>query len=205
MINIMYLVLMALLALNVSAEVMDAFQTLDKGNLSSIATVDEQINETEASLKELLTDESKEKFRVLEPAIATIRQESENFNTYVEDLRNRLIDESGNNDGEVTIEGDYKESHGVMAPIGKKNKDITTRILVQNENGVAKEGEGEGEVLKQRIIETRQRLIDTYSALLNEYGTERFDLDQAEVDSRIQSVAMNMPFGVGRRRLARGQ
>ena len=195
MINIMYLVLMALLALNVSAEVMDAFQTLDKGNQNSIATVDEQIDETEASLKELLKDESKEDFRVLEPAIASIRQESENFTNYVNQLRDRLIDESGNNNGEVD-EGDYKESHGVVAPKGKKNKDITTRILVQNEQGTVKEGEGEGEALKQRIIETRQKLIDTYSALLNEYGVELFDLDEAEVQSRIESVAMNMPFGI---------
>lgn len=196
MINIMYLVLMALLALNVSAEVMDAFQTLDRGNQSSIATVDEQIDETEASLKDLLEDESKEKFRVLEPAIATIRQESENFNTYVDQLRDRLIDESGNNDGEVTIEGDYKESHGVMAPIGKKNKDVTTRILVQNEQGNVKEGEGEGEALKQRIIDTRQKLIDTYTELLQQYGTDRFDLDEAEVEARIQSAATNMPFNI---------
>ena len=195
MINIMYLVLMALLALNVSAEVMDAFQTLDRGNLSSIATVDAQINETEASLKELLEDESKEKFRVLEPAIATIRQESENFNTYVDELRNLLIDEAGNGDGAVDEE-DYEVKQGVRAPKGKKNKDVTTRILVQNDKGVAQEGEGAGEALKQRIIETRQKLIDTYSALLNEYGTERFDLDQAEVESRIQSVAMNMPFNI---------
>ncbi len=43
MINIMYLVLMALLALNVSAEVMNAFQTLDEGNEASVSTVDKQL------------------------------------------------------------------------------------------------------------------------------------------------------------------
>jgi hypothetical protein len=50
MINIMYLVLMALLALNVSAEVMNAFQTLDEGNEASISTVDKQLQKTVGGL-----------------------------------------------------------------------------------------------------------------------------------------------------------
>ena len=45
MINLMYLVLTALLALNVSAEVMNAFFTLDEGNKSSMATVNTQLDE----------------------------------------------------------------------------------------------------------------------------------------------------------------
>ncbi|MEL7021424.1 MAG: gliding motility protein GldM, partial [Bacteroidota bacterium] len=44
MINLMYLVLTALLALNVSAEVMNAFFTLDDGNKESIATVNGQLD-----------------------------------------------------------------------------------------------------------------------------------------------------------------
>ena len=195
MINIMYLVLMALLALNVSAEVMDAFQTLDEGNKSSIATVDEQIDETVKSLDDLLKDESKAKYRVLQPAIAEIRQQAELLDTYVQDLSNQLIDVSGNNDGEVTIEGDYIESHGVMAPKGKKNKDVTTRLLVQGENGQIAEGEGEGEELKRRIIETRQALIDAYTKLLTENG-DVLQIDEAQQQARIASVAENMPFGV---------
>ncbi|NJB86050.1 gliding motility-associated protein GldM [Lewinella marina] len=195
MINIMYLVLMALLALNVSAEVMDAFQTLDQGNKNSIATVDEQIEETVASLNDLLKDESKAKYRVLQPAIEDIRREVASFNTYVGDLRDTLIDVSGNNDGEVTTEGDYIESHGVLAPKGKKNKDVTTRLLVQGPDGQIREGVGAGEELKQRIIETRQRLIDIYSNLLNEHG-ETLQLNEAQRQARIASVAENMPFSI---------
>ncbi len=40
MIGMMYLVLMALLALNVSKEVLDAFAVLDKGLRSTIATLE---------------------------------------------------------------------------------------------------------------------------------------------------------------------
>ncbi len=194
MINIMYLVLMALLALNVSAEVMDAFQTLDKGNRNSIATVDEQITETVTGLDKLLEDKSKEKFRVLQPAITSIRQEVESFNIYMEGLRDTLIDAGGNKDG-VHDSLDYAESHGVVAPTGKKNKDITTRLLVQGPKGTVAEGEGEGEALKQRILDTRERLVEIYSNLLNEHGQD-LDLNEAEIEARIQSVAQNMPFDV---------
>jgi hypothetical protein len=99
MINIMYLVLMALLALNVSAEVMNAFQTLDEGNKNSIATVDEQMESTILGITKILKDPSKDRFRPVEPAIAEVRSISAEFNTYVEELRNLLIDASGNSKG----------------------------------------------------------------------------------------------------------
>ena len=194
MINIMYLVLMALLALNVSAEVMDAFQTLDEGNKNSIATVNEQIDETVASLDDLLKDESKAKYRVLQPTITEIRQQAAQLDAYVQQLSDQLIDVSGNNDG-VVDDNDYMESHGVMAPKGKKNKDVTTRLLVQGEDGKVAEGTGEGEELKRRIIETRQALIDAYTKLLTEHG-ETLQLDADEQAARIASVAENMPFKI---------
>jgi hypothetical protein len=61
MINLMYLVLTALLALNVSAEVMNAFFTLDDGNKASIATVESQLDQTVQGLKSLLSDRVKSK------------------------------------------------------------------------------------------------------------------------------------------------
>jgi gliding motility-associated protein GldM len=195
MINIMYLVLMALLALNVSAEVMNAFQTLDEGNQNSIATVNDQIDETQESLKDLLEDESKEKFRVLMPAIDQIRAEVQSFESYVTGIRDTLIDASGNNNGEVDPD-DFEEKYGVTSPRGKKNKDVPTRLLVQGPNGQVAPNIGKGEELKQRIIDTRQRLVDIYTTLLQDYGTERFDLNESEVASRIQNIEENMPFSV---------
>lgn len=193
MINIMYLVLMALLALNVSAEVMDAFQTLDEGNKESIATVDEQIDDSVSALNEVLKDESQREKRVLTPAIETVRAEVAQFNTYVNELRDLLIDAAGNNDG-VVDEEDYKEENGKISPTGKKNKDVTTRILVLGDDGEGGEP-GAGAELKQRVLETRERLIETYTNLLQEYG-DRFDLNEQEIENRIQSVAVNMPFNI---------
>ncbi len=193
MINIMYLVLMALLALNVSAEVMNAFQTLDEGNKASISTVDNQLGGTVEGLNALLEDDTKDRFRPIQPAITQVQSISRDFSGYVEDIRNQLIDVSGNNDGEVN-EGDFREDHGKSVYKGKKNKDVPTRILVYGEDGAGGDP-GIGEDLKQKIIDTRQQLIDAYSSLLRDHG-KNMDLSQEDIDSRIANVTNNMPFGV---------
>lgn len=183
MINLMYLVLTALLALNVSAEVMNAFATLDQGNKSTMGTVNSQLDQTVKGLKSLLSEDSKAKYRSIEPAVDQIRSQVSTFNTYVDELRDKLIDKAGNMNGKVDTL-DYTISYGKVVPKGQKNKDITTRMLVD---------EGAGESLKAKIIETRQAMIDTYTKLLNENG-QTFGLKPDEIKSRIESVANNMPF-----------
>lgn len=185
MINIMYLVLTAMLALNVSAEVMNAFFTLDDGNKASIGTVSSQLDNTVKSVNELLNEPAKIKFKPIGPAMKQVQDASARFNTYVNQLRDKLIDEAGHKDGKVDDE-DYKESYGKRVPKGMKNKDVTTRILVQ---------EGEGEKLKKNILDTRQELIDIYTKLVKENG-QAFGLKPAEIDSRIQSIAQDMPFKI---------
>lgn len=195
MINIMYLVLMALLALNVSAEVMNAFQTLDEGNQASIATVDQQVDESVEGLEKLIEDAegSKDNFKPLVPAVKDIRTIAAEFNQYVEGLRTQLVDMAGNNNGELD-EQDYKVDHGVRAPVGKKNKDVTTRLLVLGDDGAGPEV-GEGETLKQRIVDTRQALLDRYGQLLEQNG-EEMEIDQSEIDARLAAMDANMPFGI---------
>ena len=185
MINLMYLVLTALLALNVSAEVMNAFFTLDEGNQASISTVNSQLDQTVNGLKNLLADESKAKYRAIEPAVDQVRAEVSSFNSYVNDLRDKLVDAAGNNDGSVE-DGDFVESYGKRVPKGKKNKDITTRILVD---------EGVGEELKAEILKVKQKMVDTYTRLLTENG-EAFGLRPEEVQNRIKNIANNLPLKV---------
>ncbi len=195
MINIMYLVLTAMLALNVSAEVMNAFFTLDNGNKNSMKVVDDQLGSTVSSLEDLLNDDSKASFRPILPAVTEVRTVAAEFNAFVDELRNVLIDASGNKDGEVN-EGDYKEGHAgdIHYIRGKKDKDVTTRLLVLGDpkyNG----GNSYGAELKQKISETRDKLIAAYSKLLNEHG-EAMDQDKASIEKLIQSVANDMAFKI---------
>ena len=185
MINLMYLVLTALLALNVSAEVMNAFITLDEGNKASAATVNSQLDQTVKGLKELLNDESKAKYRAIGPAVDEIRSNVVDFTAYVDKLRDDILDASGNMNKKVD-DGDFKEEYGKKVPHGIKNKDITTRMLVDEKKGAD---------LKVKIAETKQKMVDSYTKLLNENG-EKFGLKKEEVESRIQNIANNLPLKI---------
>ena len=192
MINLMYLVLTAMLALNVSAEVMNAFFTLDAGNNETMAVVESQLDATVSGLESLLENPEKAKFKPIKPAIDEVRALTSQFDSYIADIRNKLIDGSGNRDGEVN-EGDFKEDHaGELKYIrGKKDKDVTTRLLVDG----TEDSEPIGPQLEAKINETRAALIAAYSKLITENG-KTFGLKEDEIEKRIQSVANEMPFGV---------
>ncbi len=185
MINLMYLVLTALLALNVSAEVMNAFFTLDDGNKASISIIDSQLDQTVKGLKSLLSDESKAKYKAIEPAVDKVRADVNTFGIYIDGIRDQLIDAGGNVNGEVD-EGDYIENYGKVVPKGKKNKDITTRILAEGDLG---------EELKGKLVEVKQQMVETYTQLLNENG-ENFGLKPPEIENRIQNIANNIPLKI---------
>ena len=95
MINLMYLVLTALLALNVSAEVMNAFFSLDKGMKDSGAIVDRSneavlngINKQADAYK----SEQNEKYR---QNAAQAKVIADGFITYIEGIRSNLFEKAG--------------------------------------------------------------------------------------------------------------
>lgn len=185
MINLMYLVLTAMLALNVSAEIINAFFALDKGNQHSMDIVSKQLDATEDALDELLADDAKQRFQPISPAVDEVRKTSKELIGYINDLRVQLIDEGGNRNGQDD-DGDYIESHGNRVPKGKKNKDVTTRIMVDG---------GKGSELEQKILAARTHLIKTYTQLLREHG-EAFDLKPDEVENKIKSLESNMTLEI---------
>lgn len=147
MINIMYLVLTALLALNVSAEIFNAFEMVDEGLKSASASLDSS-NE---ALPVLIRDASKKKasLAVYADKIDDIRLLSKNSTVYIDNIIDTLIKESSNgaigDDVYVTLESGKKELRG------KKNYDGTTRVMV---------GDGVGEELKNRMLAIKQQFIE---------------------------------------------
>ncbi len=148
MINLMYLVLTALLALNVSAEVMNAFFSLDKGIQDSGKIVD-------ASNAQLLKGISKqaeayptEENKAFEQRAQQVQQITSEFVQYVTDLREELFEAAGG------PHPDHPEW-----PKRKKDKDVTTRLLVLGDPNTPKD-DGKGFELEQKINETRQKLIE---------------------------------------------
>lgn len=137
MINIMYLVLTAMLALNVSAEIFNAFRVVNKGLQTSNASLDKANQSLPEAIRKFSTKE--DKFKEY-PALAeqTIKLSKE-FNTFVDGIWTTLETESGGRDPET----------GLLK--GERNKDITTHLLVN---------EGKGEELKNKIIDYRKKFED---------------------------------------------
>jgi len=106
MINIMYLVLIALLALNVSAEILNAFKTLREGIQTSERALDTKINNTMASFKAKVKKEKRgaEYLALAEEA----RGVSAGFRSYMAKIDQQLVDEIGLDEetGELTKKDD---------------------------------------------------------------------------------------------------
>ena len=190
MINLMYLVLTALLALNVSAEVMNAFLSINKSlDVTNQNTV-KALDATQKSLDDLLKDDAKRKYRPLQPAIQAIRDEVASFSDYVEDLKVQLIDGSGDKSG-VHDNGDYvmKEKDGQEYRYklkGIKNKDVTTKMMVMD---------GAGDELEAKIVETRANIVKAYTDVLNDHG-KTFGLKPDDIKSRIENFDANLNLNV---------
>ncbi|MDQ3142013.1 MAG: hypothetical protein M3Q56_07180 [Bacteroidota bacterium] len=147
MINIMYLVLTALLALNVSAEIFNAFKLVNKGLQQSNAALDEANGALPASIAERAKAKP-EYTRFAERAPLAVQYGKE-FTDYINGIVNDLIDKAGNkngtvDDGDYIVVGDHKDL------IGKKNKDVTTRTMVNEKKGLE---------LKNKILEYREKFL----------------------------------------------
>ena len=131
MINIMYLVLTAMLALNVSAEIFNAFKVVDKGLKESNSAM-EAAND---ALPEAIRTGAKKKSTLATYAerIDPARDAAKNMSQEIEDIMEKLIDMSGNQDGEYN-DADYvfKDEKKTTTLRGKKNKEVESPITQLN-------------------------------------------------------------------------
>ncbi|HHB78333.1 MAG TPA: gliding motility protein GldM [Saprospiraceae bacterium] len=145
MINLMYLVLTAMLALNVSAEIMNAFYKLDKGNVKSSNIISSSNNKM-MGLIEQQADAYKDKDREAYKEKANkARQIEADLSAYIEDLRKELFEGAG---------GPSEEDPTI--PVRKDDKEIATRLLV----GEVPSPDSRGMELKAKIDKAREELLN---------------------------------------------
>ncbi|MFT6360098.1 MAG: gliding motility-associated protein GldM [Saprospiraceae bacterium] len=135
MVNLMYLVLTAMLALNVSAEVMQALFFMDK-SLNESSQLVEVSNEKLAIAINKQAD-AYSQYEPFKEKVKKMQETANEFFNYINELRAEIIEAAGGLD-----------KNGL--PKQKDNKDISQRILLKN---------GRAEVLKGKIIETREQLL----------------------------------------------
>jgi gliding motility-associated protein GldM len=136
MINMMYLVLTALLALNVSSEILNAFKTVNNSLDKSNTIIDESNKAISEGMKELMNDpntrlKAAEWGPKADQALALTREASQ----YITELKTKLLQEAG-----LKEDGTYKED----------NLDAATRLF---------EKQGEGEKLHARLKKYKEDVL----------------------------------------------
>ena len=145
MINLMYLVLTAILALNVSAEIINAFFALNKGIKTSNTIVDgSNINVKEAIDKQAKAYPRPENLEY-QSLSEKAQQISKQFEDYINGVTKEMVDAAGGLD----------PKHNDGRPVRYKDKDVTTHMFL-TESG----GKGRGLEVEKKINETRAAFLD---------------------------------------------
>ncbi len=140
MINIMYLVLTALLALNVSAEILNAFRTVDNSLMATNKQINLSTEQIIASLNEKRSDPASAiRANYWYPKAEQAKVYSKEMFDYIQALRMRILKEA-NFDPAKNGDSSFKAD----------NLDIATRIMVE---------EGEGKKLQKKLEEYKQKMF----------------------------------------------
>ncbi|MFI5132899.1 MAG: gliding motility protein GldM [Chitinophagales bacterium] len=139
MINMMYLVLTALLALNVSSEILNAFKTVNSTLEKSNTTISSSTATIMASLEQKLHDPSTaEKAKIWYPRAQQVQDYAADINKYIQGLKDTILLKAG---------GDPKDPNKSYKD---DNLDIPTRMMVDK---------GGGKILLQKLTSFRNNIL----------------------------------------------
>lgn len=100
MINLMYIVLMAMLALNVSSDVLNGFSLVDEGLNRSTANASSQNSEIYSELQAAMS-QNPEKVRQWYDKAQRVKQMSDSLYQFAEELKVKIVREADGDDGDV--------------------------------------------------------------------------------------------------------
>ena len=194
MINLMYLVLTAMLALNVSAEVINAFFKIDKGLKKTNGIVAAANENVIASMEEAVKKRPDDK-----PLVGFAKEAkliTGEFYDYVKGLRDEMEVLAGGLFYETGTKGDNLGAETDDAskwnkPVKYKNKEIPQRFFVDGNDGTAGDEpayEPNGPILKAKVLETQKKLED----LLNKAAASNPIIRKEEVATIISQLSLTI-------------
>lgn len=146
MINMMYLVLIAMLALNVSREILKSFHLFELSYLNANSSTDKRNNELFENIRLMAQDpKSKERAREWYLRAQETRKISKEFCVYVDQMKSE-VEKLGGGREEAIKKGDLPEL--------KRPDEMEV-----NANYFQAEGKNQGSRLQKRINETREKLL----------------------------------------------
>ncbi|HVZ57455.1 MAG TPA: gliding motility protein GldM [Chitinophagaceae bacterium] len=149
MINMMYLVLTAMLALNVSAEILNAFKTVNHSLETTNTTINKSTETIMASLDQKRSDPATaEKANYWYPKAKSVTDISGDVFKYIDNLKTQIMTEAGADPakGKLTFKED--------------NLDVATRIMVEK---------GAGKKLYQMLDEYKKKVLSVDPAINAEF------------------------------------
>ncbi|MDR1553679.1 MAG: gliding motility protein GldM [Prevotellaceae bacterium] len=141
MINMMYLVLTAMLALNVSNEVLDAFETIESRFGQSIDIVKQNNESRFNNFDDAAANSSVEKVKPWKDKAQTVKDKTHELISYIDSLKKELIIKADGNKARIYT-GDFSN----YKLENRENTDVGTQLLYGNE-----ESKGLGYDLKEKI------------------------------------------------------
>ena len=145
LINMMYLVLTALLALNVSVEVLEAFVTIDKSLERNIVITMDKNKTIMGELDAAYADNS-QKVGPWREAAQAVRQEAATLYNEMQNLKEQIV-LNGDEENEAISNGVVDPD--LIADLGNTN--VSSRIMVRD-------GQGAGYDLRKKIVAYREYL-----------------------------------------------
>jgi gliding motility-associated protein GldM len=145
MINMMYLVLTALLAMNVSSEILNAFKTVNRSLDKTISVMNNKNSNTYSILGDALEDpQQKAKAQVWKPVADEIKSKSDEMNIFIEKYIEQVKVGAGKEKGKLNDQGEeyFKED----------DLDAATKIMNENKK--------EGIVLYNRMNKYKTDILD---------------------------------------------
>jgi gliding motility-associated protein GldM len=173
MINMMYLVLTALLALNVSTEVLNAFKTVNNSLERSNKVVDQKNDLTYKAFQANLAEkETQDLAKIWAPPAFTVQTMASTFSSYIERLKTNLKVSAGSK----MVDG-KEEYH-------EEDLDAATRMF---------DTEGHGAKLYDSLIQYRQQLLDLLDPTNPRYASQS-DIIKADMAKARADFAKRLPI-----------
>ena len=134
MINLMYLVLTALLALNVSSEILNAFKVVDKSLITSNGNITTANSALYASLLEKVNDpKTSEKAKPWNEKAEQAKKLSEDLNKYIDDIKVQLKQAAGLH--KIEVENETTGKKDSVEAYKEDDLEAATRLFGNGEGG----------------------------------------------------------------------
>lgn len=159
MINMMYIVLTAMLALNVAAEVLEAFQVVDSSLMQTMKAVDMQNAQVYSSFEQAFI-ENPTKVEEWKDKADVIREETNTLVSYISQLKEELVRASGSEpvgeDNPYSADGFYlqTESGDTLQIKNEQDLNVPSEMMITQKRA---------EELKNEIIQYRETLVGMLS------------------------------------------